>query len=61
MLVDPVLSGRASPVWFTTKAFDGTDPYTHVRVSLTIHKTLKLSRISLSLNIDCRDGIVNGL
>ena len=27
-LVDPVLSGRASPVSFTTKAFDGTDPYT---------------------------------
>jgi L-ascorbate metabolism protein UlaG (beta-lactamase superfamily) len=28
ILVDPVLSGRASPVSFTTKAFDGTDPYT---------------------------------
>jgi len=27
ILVDPVLSGRASPVSFTTKAFDGTDPY----------------------------------
>jgi L-ascorbate metabolism protein UlaG (beta-lactamase superfamily) len=27
ILVDPVLSGRASPVPFTTKAFDGTDPY----------------------------------
>ena len=27
ILVDPVLSGRASPVWFTTKAFAGTDPY----------------------------------
>jgi L-ascorbate metabolism protein UlaG (beta-lactamase superfamily) len=26
-LVDPVLSGRASPVSFTTKAFAGTDPY----------------------------------
>lgn len=28
ILVDPVLSGRASPVSFTTKAFEGTDPYT---------------------------------
>jgi L-ascorbate metabolism protein UlaG (beta-lactamase superfamily) len=28
ILVDPVLSGRASPVSFTTKSFDGTDPYT---------------------------------
>jgi L-ascorbate metabolism protein UlaG (beta-lactamase superfamily) len=28
ILVDPVLSGRASPVFFTTKAFAGTDPYT---------------------------------
>jgi L-ascorbate metabolism protein UlaG (beta-lactamase superfamily) len=28
ILVDPVLSGRASPVSFTTKAFAGTDPYT---------------------------------
>ena len=27
ILVDPVLSGNASPVSFTTKAFDGTDPY----------------------------------
>ena len=27
LLVDPVLSGRASPFSFTTKAFDGTDPY----------------------------------
>lgn len=27
ILVDPVLSGRASPFFFTTKAFDGTDPY----------------------------------
>jgi L-ascorbate metabolism protein UlaG (beta-lactamase superfamily) len=27
LLVDPVLSGRASPLSFTTKAFDGTDPY----------------------------------
>lgn len=27
ILVDPVLSGRASPVSFTTKAFAGTDPY----------------------------------
>ncbi len=27
ILVDPVLSGRASPVSFTTKAFEGTDPY----------------------------------
>jgi L-ascorbate metabolism protein UlaG (beta-lactamase superfamily) len=28
ILVDPVLSGNASPVSFTTKAFDGSDPYT---------------------------------
>ena len=28
ILVDPVLSGRASPVSFTTKAFSGTDAYT---------------------------------
>jgi L-ascorbate metabolism protein UlaG (beta-lactamase superfamily) len=28
ILVDPVLSGSASPVSFTTKAFAGTDPYT---------------------------------
>jgi L-ascorbate metabolism protein UlaG (beta-lactamase superfamily) len=28
ILVDPVLSGHASPVSFTTKAFAGTDPYT---------------------------------
>lgn len=28
LLVDPVLSGRASPVPFTTKAFDGTNVYT---------------------------------
>jgi L-ascorbate metabolism protein UlaG (beta-lactamase superfamily) len=28
ILVDPVLSGRASPLSFTTKAFPGTDPYT---------------------------------
>ena len=27
ILVDPVLSGSASPVPFTTRAFDGTDPY----------------------------------
>lgn len=27
ILVDPVLSGNASPVSFTTKAFDGTDVY----------------------------------
>lgn len=27
ILVDPVLSGSASPVAFTTKAFKGTDPY----------------------------------
>jgi len=27
LLVDPVLSGRASPLPFTTKAFAGTDPY----------------------------------
>lgn len=27
ILVDPVLSGNASPVSFTTRAFDGTDPY----------------------------------
>ena len=26
-LVDPVLNGTASPVSFTTKAFEGTDPY----------------------------------
>ena len=28
ILVDPVFSGNASPVSFTTKAFDGTDLYT---------------------------------
>jgi len=28
ILVDPVLSGSASPVWFTTKAFPGSDVYT---------------------------------
>lgn len=28
LLVDPVLSGRASPLPFTTKAFEGTDAYT---------------------------------
>ncbi|WP_300566595.1 MBL fold metallo-hydrolase [Flavobacterium sp.] len=28
ILVDPVLSGSASPVFFTTKAFEGTDVYT---------------------------------
>src|SRR5438045_56648 len=28
---------------------------------LAIYKALKLRRISVSLNIDCRDGIVNGL
>ena len=27
ILVDPVLSGSASPISFTTKAFQGTDPY----------------------------------
>ncbi|MEI6946296.1 MBL fold metallo-hydrolase [Paraflavisolibacter sp. H34] len=27
-LVDPVLSGRASPVWFTTRSFTGSDVYT---------------------------------
>jgi L-ascorbate metabolism protein UlaG (beta-lactamase superfamily) len=27
ILVDPVLSGAASPVYFTTMAFKGTDPY----------------------------------
>ena len=27
ILVDPALSGRASPFFFTTKAFPGTDPY----------------------------------
>lgn len=28
ILVDPVLSGNASPLFFTTKAYDGTDIYT---------------------------------
>src|SRR5579863_2166480 len=42
-------------VWF------GSSSYAHTRVSLAVHQTLKLSRVSLSLNIDCRDGIVNGL
>jgi L-ascorbate metabolism protein UlaG (beta-lactamase superfamily) len=28
ILVDPVLSGGASPLWFTTRAFKGTDAYT---------------------------------
>jgi L-ascorbate metabolism protein UlaG (beta-lactamase superfamily) len=27
-LVDPVLSGSVSPIYFTTRAFKGTDPYT---------------------------------
>jgi L-ascorbate metabolism protein UlaG (beta-lactamase superfamily) len=28
ILVDPVLSGNASPLWFTTKSFKGADAYT---------------------------------
>lgn len=45
ILVDPVLSGAASPVAFTTRAFDGSDVYTteeFPNIVLSVHQPRSL-------------------